>query len=123
LARLIDEVNNALQYIPWSGSIYGFEVAIPTSFLSVYGTHKWFSDKHEDQMLDLVQQEIIKSRISSSADIKNTQWPVKLRQAYRDQEQYGTDANCKGNTFNHLQTCTSNSEHVCACSKNVTNIL
>ncbi|KAF8240342.1 hypothetical protein L208DRAFT_1233598, partial [Tricholoma matsutake] len=79
--------------IPWSGSIHGFEVSIPTSFLSVYGTREWFSDKHEDQMLDLLWREMMESGISSSADIKNMQWSVKLRQAYRHQEQYGTGAN------------------------------
>ncbi|KAF8221880.1 hypothetical protein L208DRAFT_1325588 [Tricholoma matsutake] len=84
--------NNALQCIPWSGLIHGFEVAIPTSFLSVYGTREWFSDEHEDQMLDLLWQEMMESGISSSADIENTQWSVKLRQAYRHQEQYGTGA-------------------------------
>jgi hypothetical protein len=91
-ARLINKVNNALQCIPWSGSIHGFKVAIPTSFLSVYGTREWFSDEHEDQMLDLLRREMMESGISSSADIENTQWPVKLRQAYRDQEQYRTGA-------------------------------
>ena len=43
-------------------------------------------------MLDLLWQEMMESGISSSADIENTRWPVKLRQAYRDQEQYGTGA-------------------------------
>lgn len=92
-ARLIDEVNNALGCIPWSGSIHGFEIAIPTSILSVYGTQEWFTDEHEDQMLDLLRREMMESGISSSADIENTQWPVKLRQAYEDQERYGTGTN------------------------------
>jgi hypothetical protein len=56
----------------------------------VYPTHAWLTDEHKDQMLNLLQQELMKKGVSSNADIENTQFPPKLLEAYGSHKSYAT---------------------------------
>jgi len=53
--------------------------------------HAWLTDEHEDQMLDLLWREMVEDGISASADLKNMQYALKLKDAYQNRSQYMTE--------------------------------
>lgn len=97
--KLVEEVNNALNCIPWSGSVQGFETAIPMHRLSFYATRQMLHDDHEDQMLDLLRGEMMES--TENGSIQSTPFMAKLKAAYTDPEKYA-DKTFQG--FRHLRS-------------------
>ncbi|KAF8229607.1 hypothetical protein L208DRAFT_1017948, partial [Tricholoma matsutake] len=75
-AKLLDDVTNALNCNSWGGTLQGFEIAIGTHYISAYATQAWLSRK----MMEL--------RISTSGNVKYTQFPTKLSFAYTSQKKY-----------------------------------
>ncbi|KAG1730654.1 uncharacterized protein EDB91DRAFT_1006336, partial [Suillus paluster] len=52
---LIKQVYNLLGSLPWSGNVLGFENQVAMHHLTIYITHDWLFDVHENQMLDLLR--------------------------------------------------------------------
>ena len=69
---LINQVYNALACISWAGNINRFLASISTDHLATYLTKDWFSDEHENQMLDLLKQEVSRERRVDGIDICDT---------------------------------------------------
>ena len=67
---LICKVYNALSCVSWTGNIQGFSIAIPTHYLADYATKEWMTDEHITQMLDLLQQDVIREGLSEIIKIE-----------------------------------------------------
>jgi hypothetical protein len=58
-SEVVDEVYLALSQLPWSGNVKGFSEEEEITHLHKYGTTTWLSTTHENQMLDLLQQDLL----------------------------------------------------------------
>jgi hypothetical protein len=56
---LVGEVFALLSTLPWSGNIRGFDNAEPLYCLATYVTRDWFSDVHQNQMLDILRRTLV----------------------------------------------------------------
>lgn len=90
--KLLEEIKNLFNIIPWGGTTKGFEVAIPMHYLSEYATREWLGSEHEDQMLDLLRRDLMDNGMTSSVDVESTQFVTKLRYAYTVPEKYAVDS-------------------------------
>jgi hypothetical protein len=59
MMQLVDTVYHALSCLPWSRSIQGFSKTSETVQLYKYTTTSWLSSIHENQMLDLLQEDLV----------------------------------------------------------------
>ncbi|KAI0311945.1 hypothetical protein OF83DRAFT_1068002, partial [Amylostereum chailletii] len=81
------EVYDILAILPWHGAMCGFDNPEPTYKLATYITpHAWLSDVHEDQMLELLQQDIVSHR--AHIELENLNFMTKMKRAYHDQSHY-----------------------------------
>ncbi|KAG2054945.1 hypothetical protein BDR06DRAFT_982202 [Suillus hirtellus] len=56
--KLIKQVYNLLGSLPWSGNIHGFKNMEPMHHFTIYITHDWLVDMHENQILELLHTAI-----------------------------------------------------------------
>ncbi|TFK83070.1 hypothetical protein K466DRAFT_499153 [Polyporus arcularius HHB13444] len=52
---IVDDVRAILATVPWAGLVRGFDNGEPLHQLATYATRRWFSDVHENQLLDLLR--------------------------------------------------------------------
>ena len=60
LKGLVGDVYDALSKLPWHGLAQGFEESHEITCLHIYVTNSWLQSTHEDQLLELLQQDLIK---------------------------------------------------------------
>jgi hypothetical protein len=56
--NLLNQVLNALSYIPWTGQLIGFQNLIGIHNLWTFLSKEWLSDDHLLIMLDLLQEDV-----------------------------------------------------------------
>jgi len=61
LVTIINKVYGMMTCISWSGNLHGFSVQVPISFLTTYATKDWLTNKHEAQMLELLNGDLLQS--------------------------------------------------------------
>jgi hypothetical protein len=80
---LIDETYLALSTIWWSGDIQGFYNDEPINNLAQYATHQWFSNIHENQMLDILQWELLLDPAEQSIEVQSLIFMTWIKWAYK----------------------------------------
>jgi len=93
---LINCVYNALACISWAGNINRFSASISTDHLATYLTKDWFSDEHENQMLYLLKQEVLREKRDNGIDVCDSFFMKRLIDLLQDvgrSNRYATAAN------------------------------
>jgi hypothetical protein len=84
--QLVDTVYNALSSLAWSGDIQGFDAKEPIYQLAHYLSRRWFSNVHEDQMVDLLRRSIrLNQSTSGHFEIESLAFYDKIKDAYQQQ--------------------------------------
>ena len=58
IRALVDDVYVTLKHLPWSGSIEVFGEGHDIGYLHTYATAQWLKSNHENEMLDLLEEDI-----------------------------------------------------------------
>lgn len=82
-----------LSTLSWGGFIRGFDNQEPIERLATYTTREWFSDSHEDQMLDLLRLAVSRRPEGQQYEVENVAFWKFLARAYKkwDCNTYLTD--------------------------------
>jgi hypothetical protein len=81
---LIKQVSSVLSKLSWKNKIIGFHVKLPPEHLTSYLTRNWLTDKHENEMLHLLQNELTLRNPKSSTNVTYTYFFQVLSQLHRD---------------------------------------
>lgn len=82
----VEQTYEDLASLPWSGDVQGFDNPEPLHTLATYATHEWFSDVHENQMLDLLRLQVGRRNKGCQFEVENLAFWKFLKTAYDQRE-------------------------------------
>jgi hypothetical protein len=82
----VDKTYLVLSNLPWFGNIQGFDNEEPISTLARYVTHKWLTDVHENQMLDLLRRHVLLNPATQTIEVENLAFMVFIERGYEARE-------------------------------------
>lgn len=85
---LVERVTEALASIPWSGYVRGFNTKASLESLATYATSAWLTDDHESQLLELLEQELVRGGEADHIYVGNIFFITMLERAYDNRDGY-----------------------------------
>jgi hypothetical protein len=102
--KQVESVYDALSKMPWSGTVQGFHEQTETVHLHQYATTDWLHTVHQDQMLELLQQDVI-SHGPGGIVIKTTLFIPGIRKALLRNKTHGSLHNLGQSLDTGINTC------------------
>lgn len=89
LPGLAESVYALMGGISWSGDLKGFSVTVHTRSLATYASQNWFSDEHESQMLEILEEDLLRNGVADGVEIQPSLFFFKfLQDAYQERMAY-----------------------------------
>ncbi|KAF9002666.1 hypothetical protein BDQ17DRAFT_1425621 [Cyathus striatus] len=86
--NLIQQIYSVLGLLPWGGKIRSLENMVQINHLTTYVSQDWFSDDHEDLIVNLLQCALHRHCPMDYIELRGSLFHCCIRDAYCEQESY-----------------------------------